>query len=287
MPGSAAPYPSQAPPKRELVFPPDSVEATVPVLYKRKRMSRADVAPVEAWRLMMSLRSGLLAESCWALDVLNILLFDDTTVAYFGLAHMPGLLDVLLEHFRRSLADMFDAPPSNDNDRKWYQIPKPDCSDVDLGSVKEAVDPNDRIQLLQSTTNYTLLSRKGDPVKVVNKDSDIFVLDSRKIWDVDGDVVEENVTAEVEQDQWQVVATDSSSTKYIVTCFQGEFGTVPFVRLLQDKKLVEEQTTEEQIDEVSVKKEEEEEEESVAKQPVPEKDKEEEKKEKEEHKIYT
>lgn len=239
MAGSAAAYPAQAPPKRELVFPPDSVEATVPVLYKRKRMSRGDVAPVEAWRLMMSLRSGLLAESCWALDVLNILLFDDTTVAYFGLTHLPGLLDVLLEHFRRSLADMFDAPSVTDTERKWYQLPKPDHSEVDLGSVSQPIDPSDRVLLLETTTNYTLLSRKSDTIKVVNKDSDIFVVDSRKIWDVDGDVAEENVTAEMEQDQWQVVATDSSSTKYIVTCFQGEFGNVPFVRLLQKKKVVE------------------------------------------------
>ena len=239
MAGSAAAYPAQAPPKRELVFPPDSVEATVPVLYKRKRMSRGDVAPVEAWRLMMSLRSGLLAESCWALDVLNILLFDDTTVAYFGLTHLPGLLDVLLEHFRRSLADMFDAPSVTDTERKWYQLPKPDHCEVDLGSVSQPIDPSDRVLLLETTTNYTLLSRKGDTIKVVNKDSDIFVVDSRKIWDVDGDVAEENVTAEMEQDQWQVVATDSSSTKYIVTCFQGEFGNVPFVRLLQKKKVVE------------------------------------------------
>ena len=197
MAGSAAAYPAPAPPKRELVFPPDSVEATVPVLYKRKRMSRGDVAPVEAWRLMMSLRSGLLAESCWALDVLNILLFDDTTVAYFGLAHLPGLLDVLLEHFRRSLADMFDAPSNTDTERKWYQLPKPDHSEVDLGSVSQQIDPLDRVLLLETTTNYTLLSRKGDPVKVVNRDSDIFVLDSRKNWDVDGDVAEENVTAEM------------------------------------------------------------------------------------------
>jgi len=209
------------------------------VLYKRRRMSRGDVAPVEAWRLMMSLRSGLLAESCWALDVLNILLFDDSTVAYFGLAHMPGLLDVLLEHFRRSLADMFDAPSTTDTERKWYQVPKPDHSEIDLGSVSQPVDPLDRVPLLEATPNYTLLSRKGDPIKVVNKDSDIFVLDSRKTWDVDGDVAEENVTAEMEQDQWQVVVTDSSSTKYIVTCFQGEFGNVPFVRLLQNKKIVE------------------------------------------------
>ncbi|XP_023704592.1 trithorax group protein osa isoform X9 [Cryptotermes secundus] len=238
--GSTAAYPPQAPPKRELVFPPDSVEATVPVLYKRKRMSRGDVAPVEAWRLMMSLRSGLLAESCWALDVLNILLFDDSTVAYFGLAHLPGLLDVLLEHFRRSLADMFDAPSNTDTDRKWYEVPKTDHNEVDLGSVNQPVDPLDRVTLLETTTNYTLLSRKGDPIKVMNKDSDIFVLDSRKAWDVDGDVAEENVT-EMDQDQWQMVVTDSSSTKYIVTCFQGEFGNVSFVRLVQNKKVAEQE----------------------------------------------
>ncbi|KAG8237916.1 hypothetical protein J437_LFUL018025 [Ladona fulva] len=95
--------------KRELVFPPDSVEATTPVLHKRRRLCRADVAPVDAWRLMMCLRSGLLAETAYALDALSVLLFDDSSVAYFGLAHMPGLLDVLLEHFHRSLMDVFGS----------------------------------------------------------------------------------------------------------------------------------------------------------------------------------
>jgi len=69
--------------KREMTFPPDSVEAITPLLYKRRKLTRADVAPVEAWRIMMALRSGLLAESCWALDVLNILLFDDSSVSIF------------------------------------------------------------------------------------------------------------------------------------------------------------------------------------------------------------
>lgn len=64
-----------------MTFPPDSVEAITPLLYKRRKLARADVAPVEAWRIMMALRSGLLAESCWALDVLNILLFDDSSVS--------------------------------------------------------------------------------------------------------------------------------------------------------------------------------------------------------------
>ena len=56
----------------------------------------------------MALKSGMLAESTWALDTLNVLLFDDTTVAYFGLSHLPGLVEVLLDHFRRNLIDMFN-----------------------------------------------------------------------------------------------------------------------------------------------------------------------------------
>ena len=49
-----------------------------------------------------------MSEVTWALDVLNVLLFDDASVAFFGLAHMPGLLDVLIEHLRRGLLDMFN-----------------------------------------------------------------------------------------------------------------------------------------------------------------------------------
>lgn len=55
----------------------------------------------------MSLKSGLLAESTWAMDALNILLFDDTTIAYFHLKHLPGLLNILLEHFLKCLKLIF------------------------------------------------------------------------------------------------------------------------------------------------------------------------------------
>jgi AT-rich interactive domain-containing protein 1 len=44
----------------------------------------------------MALRSGLLGETTWALDTLNILLFDDNSVTYFGLGNMPGLLEALI-----------------------------------------------------------------------------------------------------------------------------------------------------------------------------------------------
>ena len=56
----------------------------------------------------MSLKSGLLSETTWALDTLNILLYDDHTVSYFMLAHLPGLLDNLIDHFRRYLNEIFD-----------------------------------------------------------------------------------------------------------------------------------------------------------------------------------
>lgn len=207
--------------KREMTFPPDSVEAITPLLYKRRKLTRADVAPIEAWRIMMALRSGLLAESCWALDVLNILLFDDSSVSYFGLAHLPGLLDVLLEHFSRSLSDMFESPV-NEDDRNWNQ--SADGPEVDLGAVTRPIDPEDRTKLL-SSSNYTLLSRRGRPVKIIPRDDDLFVLDTRRSWD--------HQDCESETEPWQV---DNNTTKYIVTCFQSEIGTVPFARLLRDEK---------------------------------------------------
>jgi len=56
---------------------------------------------------MMALKSGLAGESTWALDILSILLRDESAVLWFGLQQMPGLVDVLLEHFRRCLIEIF------------------------------------------------------------------------------------------------------------------------------------------------------------------------------------
>lgn len=134
---------------------------------------------------------------------------------------MPGLLDVLLEHFSRSLSDMFESPV-NEDDRNWNQ--SADGPEVDLGAVTRPIDPEDRTKLL-SSSNYTLLSRRGRPVKIIPRDDDLFVLDTRRSWD--------HQDCESETEPWQV---DNNTTKYIVTCFQSEIGTVPFARLLRDEK---------------------------------------------------
>lgn len=76
-------------------------------------------------------RCGLAAEVTWALDVLNILLFDDQTVVYFGLHHMPGLLEALIEHLRRGLINMFDI-----------------CSELELGRDDEATGANKRVKVV-------------------------------------------------------------------------------------------------------------------------------------------
>ncbi|CAB0010855.1 unnamed protein product [Nesidiocoris tenuis] len=223
---------SQNQTKRELVFPVDSVEATTPVLYKRRRLTKSDVAPVDAWRIMMALKSGLLAETCWALDVLNILLFDDSTVAYFGLLHLPGLMDILLEHMKKALADMLEPSPTISPFNEEVK----EVSPVDLGAVGAVPDPNDRITPLKAG-DYTLKSRKGLPVTYsTESEEDIFVTSGKRPWDSE-DAVEDAV----EQD-W---------SKYIISCFRAEFGNIPFSKKLDGRLSSEEKTIKEETEDSS------------------------------------
>ncbi|XP_035986440.1 AT-rich interactive domain-containing protein 1B isoform X1 [Fundulus heteroclitus] len=92
---------------REVTFPPGCVESTQPKLKPRRRLTAKDTGTSEAWRVMMSLKSGLLAESTWALDTINILLYDDSTVGSFSLTQLPGFLELIVEFYRRCLIQMF------------------------------------------------------------------------------------------------------------------------------------------------------------------------------------
>ncbi|XP_022082490.1 AT-rich interactive domain-containing protein 1B-like isoform X4 [Acanthaster planci] len=96
-----------SPQKKDIVFPPDSVEASQPALNKPKKKTSRDIGTIEAWKLMMALKSGLLAESTWALEVLNILLYDNNTIVYFDLGQLKGLLEILVDHYRASLIEVF------------------------------------------------------------------------------------------------------------------------------------------------------------------------------------
>ncbi|XP_065822147.1 AT-rich interactive domain-containing protein 1B isoform X3 [Labrus bergylta] len=93
--------------RRDLNYPPGSVESTMLTLKPKRKISSKDTGTPEAWRVMMSLKSGLLAESTWALDTINILLYDDNTVASFNLSQLPGFLELIVEYFRRCLIEIF------------------------------------------------------------------------------------------------------------------------------------------------------------------------------------
>uniref|UniRef100_A0A8C7N0K9 AT-rich interaction domain 1B n=1 Tax=Oncorhynchus kisutch TaxID=8019 RepID=A0A8C7N0K9_ONCKI len=109
MPGQGSGHPGQVPPnlRRDLNYPLGSVEATMPLLKPRRKITSKDTGTPEAWRVMMSLKSGLLGESTWALDTVNILLYDDSTVASFTLAQLPGFLELIVEYFRRCVMEIF------------------------------------------------------------------------------------------------------------------------------------------------------------------------------------
>lgn len=93
--------------RRDVAFPPGSVEASQPHLKPRRRLTMKDIGTPEAWRVMMSLKSGLLAESTWALDTINILLYDDNSITTFNLCQLPGFLELVVEYFRRCLIEIF------------------------------------------------------------------------------------------------------------------------------------------------------------------------------------
>nr|XP_029519072.1 AT-rich interactive domain-containing protein 1A-like isoform X2 [Oncorhynchus nerka] len=124
--------------RRDISFPPGSVEASQPILKPRGRLTMKDIGTPEAWRVMMSLKSGLLAESTWALDTINILLYDDNSISTFNLCQLPGFLELVVEYFRRCLIEIFGI-------LKEYEVGDPgqrmlidphtadeDCSDEEL-----------------------------------------------------------------------------------------------------------------------------------------------------------
>lgn len=73
---------------------------------------------------MMSLKSGVLADSTWALDTLTILLHDESTYGYFNLKHHHSLLDTIVSHFKVLLSAIFDI--DFEDDGKY--LPGEECS---------------------------------------------------------------------------------------------------------------------------------------------------------------
>ena len=250
--------------RNDLQYPPGSVEATLPLMMKRRKYTKVEVQPCDGWRLVMALRSGLLMESTWALDTLNILLFDDYAVSFFGLGNMPGLLEALLEHWRASLIAMFGISEdleattekmaekrtrkrshvlASAKSKKWFESRDlalhlessrildeadelGDNIDEALGRVTN-LNPEDKVTVLTTKESYTKRPRfTEEDVEVIDKDETLFVHGDDKGWDTEGALMAQGST------HWDNGGGNSSD--HIVTHFGADLDLVPFVRLLKD-----------------------------------------------------
>ncbi|XP_065906329.1 AT-rich interactive domain-containing protein 1B-like isoform X2 [Dysidea avara] len=135
----------------EKKVPPEwvnTVEGTKPVFAKKRKLMSNDCGSVEPWRLMMSLRSGVLSETTWALDTLNIMLHDDRTVIYFSLKHHVNLVNILTDHLKQCLLDVFSI---NFGSLLVYNT-KHEGADLSTGNKKSTADILDT-----SLTDFDLL----------------------------------------------------------------------------------------------------------------------------------
>jgi len=245
-----APRP-MAPGRREAYnFPLDSLEQTQPLLLRRKKLTKVDVQPVEGWRLVLALKSGLLMESTWALDTLNILLYDDNSVSFFGLGNMPGLLDALIDTWRAALIQVFDvardlevSTPKTENQRKrkrermekslhglkWYER-KPAVIEDEAGlgiPDTEALRRGEKVRILHhQPKDFTVEARFSEKeYQVDEQDEKLFVIDDERDWDATTDHVhtgEDLFDYGVGQQTGHIVPADQ------------ERPHLPFVRIIKD-----------------------------------------------------
>ncbi|OAF70187.1 hypothetical protein A3Q56_02049, partial [Intoshia linei] len=62
---------------------------------------------IDPWKIVMSLKCGLITDLTWALDVLSVLICDDEIVYYFDLKRLSGLLAVLVSLYCDYVSSVF------------------------------------------------------------------------------------------------------------------------------------------------------------------------------------
>ena len=200
---------------------------------------------------MMSLKSGLLAESSWALDALTILLSDENTLMYFNLSHLPGLVEVLTDHWRRCLVQAFgteafdDLEVSSDStkppalEKEEPQEVDEDTSDSNSSDDSDS-DSVEGYRLLKNSRrkfpaqidgmkfelpsrvklrephNYTLRSRRGLNVVIEENSEEHSIMFDRKLWDTYEGFDSSSL-------DWQMGRGDI--TKHVVSSFHPESET--------------------------------------------------------------
>lgn len=138
----------------------NTVEATEPII--KTIHKRTNVGSVDLKKILLSLKSGLLAESTWALDTLNII----TSNERFKVP--SGLFMILLDYYKCFLNAVFDdlfIDTESDFQSKILKRLTNSYNEDAFQNELENIETGDKLSLLDSI-NYTFKSRNGLPVKV-------------------------------------------------------------------------------------------------------------------------
>ena len=196
---------------------------------------------------MLALKSGLLMESTWALDTLNILLYDDNSVQYFGLGNMPGLLDSLIDTWRQALIQVFDvandleiSTPKTEMQRKrkrekvekslqglkWYEK-KPTVVEDEAGLGIPSDVRGEKVRILHhQPKDFTTEARFSEKeYQVDEQDDKLFVIDDERDWD--------NFTDHIHSGEELFAFGVGQATDHIVPADE-ERPHLPFVRIIKD-----------------------------------------------------
>lgn len=161
---------AQYPPVQPMQFPSGSVEATTISQRRRRKLLCKDLIRADARRLAMALRSGLDTETTWALNALNVLLYDDMAVP-LNLNQTPALLNVIVEHFRAQLNLLFPHVFAVDGESKVRTVEED--SDFWGAATKGERTPVRPLVAQRSSknepTNFTRISRTGRTVHIEKK----------------------------------------------------------------------------------------------------------------------
>lgn len=210
--------------KKPLEFPPNTVESVRPVAVRRRRCPAKRLGAIDPWRLMLALKSGLLAESTWALDTIAILLADNSTVVYFNLEHLPGLLNVLVDHYRCFLNKIFNLAKDMELGKAAVMDKKVTNDQWYLGS-SDVFNLEDKIKILDEP-NFTYKTRCKKKIEI-QYDEALFLIDPQRSWDVYEDF-------DVSSEHWLKGGGDITS--HIQTCFAENTKNVKFFRELNNEK---------------------------------------------------
>ena len=186
-------------------------------------------------------------ESTWALDTLNILLYDDNSVQYFGLGNMPGLLDSLIDTWRQALIQVFDvandleiSTPKTEMQRKrkrekvekslqglkWYEK-KPTVVEDEAGLGIPSDVRGEKVRILHhQPKDFTTEARFSEKeYQVDEQDDKLFVIDDERDWD--------NFTDHIHSGEELFAFGVGQATDHIVPADE-ERPHLPFVRIIKD-----------------------------------------------------